>query len=379
MQNAKLTLTPAATRKRRPRTPPRHGSCSTDSSRSGASSRGTRTDARARARYQAGDRVSPRGTAGNGPGSHRRARRRGVRSGGTARADRAGTKSTHRKRARTLEEELASSDTERIAPRGRAPGRPTPGRRAHRPDRRPRRRTRRRPPGTRRSSRSARARSTRTSPPGRRMSHTSRKGCTPPKVAPPELSDKVVSLADRLEAAESLLEEGESASEAARREADAAAARLNAAEARITELNTTADRLDGEKTQLSKAFSNQRLALEHELGNRRGATRRRGGGALRNAVCPLARAHRISAAREPIPAPGDESEPGPQDYLCFTPTQGRLSTRRPDGASAWGRRRMRRRRRRSSGHAGCPLAAALRFADVRVSDGSRLDRHRRES
>jgi hypothetical protein len=132
------------------------------------------------------------------------------------------------------------------------------------------------------------------------------------------LSDQVVSLGGGLASAESALEEAEAAREAARRDADIAADELNAAEARITELHATVDGFEGEKAELSKAFSDQRLALEQELGTV-GARLAEESAAHSETRCVLSHALTELTAREPIPILGDESEPGPQDYLCFTP------------------------------------------------------------
>jgi len=133
-----------------------------------------------------------------------------------------------------------------------------------------------------------------------------------------ELNDQVVSLAGGLASAESALEEAEAAREAARRDADTAADKLNDAEARITELHATVDGFEGEKAELSKAFSDQRLALERELGTV-GARLAEESAAHSETRCVLSHALTELAAREPIPILGDESEPGPQDYLCFIP------------------------------------------------------------
>jgi chromosome segregation ATPase len=133
-----------------------------------------------------------------------------------------------------------------------------------------------------------------------------------------ELNDQVVSLGGGLASAESVLEEAEAAREAARRDAEIAADKLNAAEARITELHATVDGFEGEKAELSKAFSDQRLALEQELGTV-GARLAEESAAHSETRCVLSHALTELAAREPVPILGDESEPGPQDYLCFIP------------------------------------------------------------
>ena len=145
-----------------------------------------------------------------------------------------------------------------------------------------------------------------------------------------ELSDEVAGVSDQLEEVRQerdelaqrarSLEEAENDRAAARAEAEDATAKLHEAEARIAEAAATVDRLEGEKAELSKTFSEQRLALERELGEL-GARLAEESAAHSETRCVLSQALDDLAVREPIPLVGSEGEPSPQDYLCFAPTK----------------------------------------------------------